>query len=200
VAVTILDFKMTSNRSRHTARIVPGTQYTWEVSWLPGRDLERNEAITAMVIADTTAYGDVHPGHPSWPHIENWAAELGMTGPQALDRTAAPPQWASRQTAKTAGLPAEYRLFGFIEDPDPIDLGWTDEPDWPAPDYPDPSWPGRGAGPRERRTYLSDPAVSDWHQDRHPANPATTWDALHADPDRQPAPERDKSADWEAGQ
>jgi hypothetical protein len=38
------------------------------VSWLPGQTLDRNTAITAMVLADTTAEPDLHESHRLWPH------------------------------------------------------------------------------------------------------------------------------------
>jgi hypothetical protein len=195
VALRISDYKMSSDRSRHTARLAPGKQYAWEVSWLPGRHLNRNEAITAMVLADTTADDDVHPGHRAWPHVQGWAAELGLTGPQALDRIAGPPRWARHQE-KTADPPD----IDWPDRPDPIDLGWTDEFDFPAPDYPDPSWPGWGAGIRRHPTYLSDLDITDWHTERHPDKSANLPDALRAGRDSQPGPEPDKLADWEAGQ
>lgn len=65
VALRIGDYKMSSDRTRHTARLGPGSQYAWEVSWLPGRPLNRDEAVTAMVIADTTASG--RGGIPGMP-------------------------------------------------------------------------------------------------------------------------------------
>jgi hypothetical protein len=205
VAVSIRDYTMTSNRTRHTARLVPGRQYAWEVSWLPGRRLNRDEAITAMVLADTTASGDVRPGHPAWPHLQGWAAELGMTRSQALQHVAAPPQRAWRQE-KTAGPPGlvppgpDPVMSGWIEDPDPVDLGWTDDPDWPAPDYPDPSWPGWGASRYCRPAHLSDPDVSNWHAERHLEQPGHPRDALHAGPDPWLDPEPARQADWEAGE
>ena len=55
----------------------------WEVSWLPGQTLDRNTAITAMILADTAAKDDLREGHRLWPHIQGWAAELGLTGPDA---------------------------------------------------------------------------------------------------------------------
>ena len=211
MAVRILNYRMSSSRSRHTARLAPGKQYTWEVSWLPGRHLNRNEAITAMVLADTTANSSMHPGHRLWPHIEVWAAELGMSGPQALDRVASPPQWAGRQQ-KTAEPPGRAPLVpgpriapldpdpvvvGWIEDPDPIDLGWADEYELPAPEYPDPSWPGF-ASRRRHPTYLSDRDVGDWHKDHHPGEAANLPGALHLDRDLHAEPET--TADLEAGE
>jgi hypothetical protein len=90
MALKILDDSMSSDRSPHTARLLPGAQHTWEVSWLPCRHLNRNEAITAMVLADVTVDGDMRPGHRLWPHVGGWAAELGMTASDALSRTADP--------------------------------------------------------------------------------------------------------------
>jgi hypothetical protein len=198
MALRILDYRMYSDHSHHTARLVPGKQYSWEVSWLPGQHLNRNEAITAMVLADTTAYGDVQPGHRSWPHIEGWADELGMTGSQALDRVAGPPRWATRQ--KTAEPPDADPSDMERPDTDPLDLGWTDGLDWPEPEYPDPSWRGWGAAARRRPMYLSDLAVSDWHQERHPDKSSDLWRAPGAGRVPQPRLEPDKVADWEAGQ
>ena len=47
MTLTINDTTMTSDQSAHTARKAPD-QNGWEVSWLPGRTLDRNTAITAM--------------------------------------------------------------------------------------------------------------------------------------------------------
>ena len=52
MTLTINDTTMTSDQTAHTARQAPGRQHRWEVSWLPGRTLDRNSAITAMVLAD----------------------------------------------------------------------------------------------------------------------------------------------------
>jgi hypothetical protein len=60
--------------------------------------LDRNTAITAMTLADTAAEYDLQPGHRLWPHIQSWAAELGLTAPDALAR-------ASEPFEKTGGEP-----------------------------------------------------------------------------------------------
>jgi hypothetical protein len=109
MALTILDDTMTSDRSIHSARAVPGTRHLWEVSWLPGRSLDRNSAITAMMLADTAGPGDVHAGHRLWPFVEGWAAELGLTGPSALAQAARPAAQADDE--KTAG-PADPEAGG----------------------------------------------------------------------------------------
>ena len=73
MTLTINDTTMTSDQTAHTARHAPDRN-GWEVSWLPGQTLDRNTAITAMILADTTAEPDLHEGHRLWPHIQSWAA------------------------------------------------------------------------------------------------------------------------------
>lgn len=90
MTLRIGDQEMTSDATRHTARqIQPGV---WSVSWLPGRRLDRNQATTAMVLAETVATNELHSGHRLWPHIDQWAAELGLTGPAAVVRASEPPR------------------------------------------------------------------------------------------------------------
>jgi hypothetical protein len=93
MALTILDDSMSSDRSTHTARRAPSNGLHWEVSWLPGRAMDRNSAITAMIFTDVTAAGGVDPSHQFWPQLENWAAELDLTATDALTRTAQVPAW-----------------------------------------------------------------------------------------------------------
>lgn len=50
----------------------------WAVSWIPGRWLDRNGAITSITIAEFIAEG-VTPGHRLWPHVLSWLAEIGLT-------------------------------------------------------------------------------------------------------------------------
>jgi hypothetical protein len=61
------------------------------VSWLPGRTLDRNTAITAMTLADTAAEPGLHKSHLLWPHIQSWAQELGLTADAAIAQAAKPP-------------------------------------------------------------------------------------------------------------
>ena len=84
MALTINDTTMTSDQSFHTARQAPGHRHGWEVSWLPGQVLDRDTAITAMILADIAATGDIHPDHRLWPAVQSWSAEVGLTGPDAL--------------------------------------------------------------------------------------------------------------------
>jgi len=105
MTLTITDDHISSDRTAHSARPVHGQQHAWEVSWLPGRSLDRNSAITAMVLADVTAPGGVHAGHRDRIHVEGWAAELGITADRAATRIAAPPAWTA--IAETAPVPAD---------------------------------------------------------------------------------------------
>ena len=66
MTLTINDTTMTSDQTAHTARHA-AERNGWEVSWLPGQILDRNTAITAMILADTAAEQDLHEGHRLWP-------------------------------------------------------------------------------------------------------------------------------------
>ena len=90
VTLTITDTTMTSDQTAHIAQHAPDRN-GWEVSWLPGQTLDRNTAITAMILADTTARTGLHDSHRLWPHIQSWAAELGLTGHDAVARASQPP-------------------------------------------------------------------------------------------------------------
>jgi hypothetical protein len=96
MTLTINDTTMTSDQILHTARQVPSRD-GWEVSWLPGQLLDRNTAITAMILADTAAEDDLHQNHRLWPFIQSWAAELGLTGKDAIAQAAQPPSSTNRQ-------------------------------------------------------------------------------------------------------
>ena len=104
MTLTINDATMTSDRIAHTARREPDRD-GWEVSWLPGQTLDRNSAITAMVLADTIAERDLHEGHRLWPHIQGWAAELGLTAPDAIAQISQPPGHINRQPEQASRQP-----------------------------------------------------------------------------------------------
>jgi len=104
VTLTITDTAMTSDQSAHVARHAPGRN-GWEVSWLPGQTLDRNSAITAMVLAETTAEPDLGEGHRLWPFVQGWAAELGLTAPDAVAKTSQPPSDPSRHHEQVSRQP-----------------------------------------------------------------------------------------------
>jgi hypothetical protein len=97
--IKITGTHMSSPATPHTARAAGDG---WEVSWLPGRTLTRNGAITAMVIA--TIVGDRGVGladDPIWPHLDGWAGELGLSGADAVARASEPPLPDGQATPKT---------------------------------------------------------------------------------------------------
>jgi hypothetical protein len=104
MTVTIDDTTITSDQTAHTARQAPGSEHVWEVSWLPGRVLDRNGAITAMVLADQAGVHDLNERHRLWPHIEGWAAELGLTGHHAVNRAPSPVRSVGTTTGNVSGL------------------------------------------------------------------------------------------------
>jgi hypothetical protein len=105
MSLSIQDESISSSNTRHTARLAPGHERAWQVSWVPGRLMDRNTAITAMVLADVVGTDDVHAGHRLWPHIEGWAAELSLTGHDALAWASEPPGRVSSE--KDAVVPEE---------------------------------------------------------------------------------------------
>ena len=81
----ITDRLMCSEVSAHTARVVEGG---WELSWLPGRVVSRDQAVTGMTLAQMAP--GVGPGSRVGPHVRVWAAELGLSGPDAVALICAP--------------------------------------------------------------------------------------------------------------
>jgi hypothetical protein len=109
MTLTIQDESISSDRTRHTACLTPGRDHAWQVSWLPGRLMDRNSAITAMVLAEV-ATDEVNPGHRLWPHIEGWPAELGLTAPDTLTWISQPPGRVSNE--KEAAEPEDPEAAG----------------------------------------------------------------------------------------
>ncbi len=92
MALMITDREMTSDQTRHTARI--SDDGGWGVTWLPGRALTHSQAITAMTIAEVLRVQDdaLHRDNPMRLHIENWAAELGISGSHAVAEASLSPE------------------------------------------------------------------------------------------------------------
>ena len=104
MAITILDDSMSSDYTTHRARLMPGRAHLWEVSWLPGQRLDRNGAITAMVLADLVSSGDLQADDRQWIFAEGWAEELGLRAPEAVERISRPSAW---EAEKALEVPAE---------------------------------------------------------------------------------------------
>jgi hypothetical protein len=90
ISTRIGDDRMTSTGTRHEAMVAPGVdQYApgaWSVTWLPGRQLDRNQAITAMTLAEYVDQGVVDSSvMPGWIFVQGWAGELGLTANEAVD-------------------------------------------------------------------------------------------------------------------
>jgi hypothetical protein len=98
MAVNILDDSMSSDRTTHSARLMPGRAHLWEVSWLPGHRLDRNRAITAMVLADLAGPGDLRPGDRQWIFAKGWADELGIRADDAIERISQPSKWSAAES------------------------------------------------------------------------------------------------------
>jgi hypothetical protein len=96
------DLISSDSTSHFGVHVRPGE---WNVSWLPGRVLTQGQAITAMTIAEVLATHDVlkdpvMSGHRLWPFIDNWAQELGMSGPQALAEASRNPEDFRQEDAR----------------------------------------------------------------------------------------------------
>jgi hypothetical protein len=104
MTLTINDTTMTSDQTVHTARHAP-ERNGWEVSWLPRQVLDRNSAITAMILADTTAEPGLREGHRLWPFVQGWAAELGLTASDAIAKASQPPSGLNSQHDQASRQP-----------------------------------------------------------------------------------------------
>lgn len=78
----ITDSVMTSASTFHTAWRVDEQADEWRVSWLPDRTLTRNEALSALTLAEMVL-GDDPPGMRE-PLIQVFASELGMSPEDAV--------------------------------------------------------------------------------------------------------------------
>jgi hypothetical protein len=84
-AVRIARTGMVGETTSHRADPEDDGWRVWRVSWLSDRLLTYDHAVTAMVIAETVATDpELHPGHRLWPHLLQWAAELGLSGADAV--------------------------------------------------------------------------------------------------------------------
>ena len=101
MTLTISDATMSSDQTAHTARLAPGSQHLWEVSWLPGKALDRNSAMNAMIVADLAS--DLNERHHLWPFIQSWAAGLGLTGSDAVNQASQPGTPRQRHAGKASG-------------------------------------------------------------------------------------------------
>lgn len=99
MGTTITNTEMTSTATRHTARSEDGS--AWSVTWLPGRVLDRNQAVTAMSIAECVDAA-LDPDAPQrvWPHVAGWAAELGLSDVDAVAEASLSPEFHAAAASK----------------------------------------------------------------------------------------------------
>jgi hypothetical protein len=97
MAITIFDDSMSSDYTTHRARLMPSRAHLWEVSWLPGRRLDRNGAITAMVLADLVGSGDLQADDRQRIFAEGWAEELALRASEAVERISQPSAWEATE-------------------------------------------------------------------------------------------------------
>lgn len=90
MTIEVATSKMVSEETPHAARCAGEGQ--WVVSWLPGRSLTFEQAITAMTIATTLANrpdldlscpGPGPVDDPDWAMVRRWALQLGLSGREA---------------------------------------------------------------------------------------------------------------------
>lgn len=88
MTLSISDCLMESTETRHRATFEPDRaadgKGAWVVSWAYMRCFDRNAAVTAMTLAEFVAQGVTGPEHKFWPHMKNFAGELGLTAEEAV--------------------------------------------------------------------------------------------------------------------
>ncbi len=107
--LTITDTDMTSDTTQHRAAVEPGAVVeggptAWKVTWLPGRLLTRNQAISALTLAEMLierAHILADPAAKLWWHVDGWAEELGLSRADAVAMASVPPE-----DTEAAGKPA----------------------------------------------------------------------------------------------
>lgn len=75
MAIKFCPHVIVSDVTTHTAVRGPDG---WDLSWLPGRRFSRDQATTAMVLAEALVCA-TDPQDWIWGHVANWMAELGIT-------------------------------------------------------------------------------------------------------------------------
>lgn len=90
VGMEIGDGLMTSAKTRHVAQWSPDAaadgQGAWRVSWLPLRLLTREQAVTAMMLAEMVGQKGAALDDRARPLVESWARELHLPASEAITR------------------------------------------------------------------------------------------------------------------
>jgi hypothetical protein len=123
VSIEVRDGLISSTTSDHTACTTPAGD--WEVSWLPGRVLDRDRATSAMKLADTVAGGLV-VADSRWPALDTWAGELGLSGPEAVVRASTTDEIRER-IARAEEAEAAPHLYGVTDPDEKMAIHYEDE-------------------------------------------------------------------------
>lgn len=81
MTLTIGEHLMTSTVTRHVA--AGDDSDGWGVSWLPGKRLDRNQAVSAVTLAEFIESGTAE-GSKDWPLVRALAGELGLNAQEAV--------------------------------------------------------------------------------------------------------------------
>lgn len=73
MTLTISEDRMTSDITRHEAQRAAAEEQCWTVSWWPARRLDRNQAISALTLAEF-----VEQGRADHPLVGELASELDV--------------------------------------------------------------------------------------------------------------------------
>ena len=115
MATKITDTEMSSDVTRHTATRTDGG---WTVTWLPGRTLTHSQAVTAMTIAETVRVhaDDLADNASRWHlHVDGWAAELALTGPEAVaEASLSPEDHADMPRVRTLPMDGQPVRAGYL--------------------------------------------------------------------------------------
>jgi hypothetical protein len=84
VSILLTPTGIVSDATVHAARLSDeGWGEGWEVTWLPGHVLSRNQAFTAVAIAELAAATPQHarddPAATFWTLLNDWAIEVCLT-------------------------------------------------------------------------------------------------------------------------
>jgi hypothetical protein len=72
----------------------------------PGELLaQTNGLLVNSRVDDLVGEQDLHEGHRLWPHVQSWAAELGLTAPDAIERATQPPRDINTHQERAIGQP-----------------------------------------------------------------------------------------------
>lgn len=82
MTLSITDSVMTSTATDHQAAKVT-REGVWSCTWCPGLQLDRNQAVSAVTLAEFIESGTAE-GSKHWPLVRSLAGELGMTAQEAV--------------------------------------------------------------------------------------------------------------------